>query len=111
MLICVRIDVELYNLMIMDTDLKIVSHGKDFVCYYPESYMIPLESRESVISIDEDKVYINKWVEEGYDKDSNSFTNQYHYHEKLIIKDFSGNILSEKIGYLNSYLDDELWLS
>ncbi|UTH15862.1 hypothetical protein [Macrococcus epidermidis] len=104
-------EVDLGNIMIMDDDLKIVSQENDFRCYYPEQIRLSLEPSESVVTIDEGKVYINQWIEEGYDDVNNGYTNAYQYYDKLIIKDLSGNKICDKVGYLSTYHNDQLWLS
>ena len=53
-----------------------------------------------MVFIDDNKVYIEKWVEEGWDDVNDCATNEYKYYHKIIVKDHSGNIISEEIGSL-----------
>ena len=55
---------------------------------------------ESVALIDNGKVYIDAWIEEGWDDENDCATDDYKYYGKVIIKDFQGNVISEEIGSL-----------
>ena len=77
-------DVNLYNLQIIGDDVYIISEDDEFVC---------------------------AWVEEGWDDENDCATEQYKYYEKLIVRDFDGNVLSEELGCLNQHSDGTWWLS
>ncbi len=96
-------EVNLYNLSIIGNPLYIISQkvGESFQCYYPENISFPLNDNESVVFIDDGKVYIEAWTEEGWDHDNNCATDEYKYYNRIIIKDFSGNTISTEIGFLN----------
>lgn len=53
----------LYNLRLEDGyELHIVSSESNLVSYYPKNFALMLTPRQSVIYIDEDKIYVNEWV-------------------------------------------------
>ena len=101
----------LYNLMIIGEKVHVVSSDDDFVSYYPEEFHFPLNEHESVTLIEDDKVYLDVWVEEGWDDENNCATEDYKYYTKLIIKDKNGNLLSEEVGSLEQQPDGTWWLS
>lgn len=103
-------EVNLYNLHIIGDSVHIVSQDEQFTCYYPQTFSFPLGSSESAIRIEGDKVYLTSWVEEGWDTEKNCATDRYRYYDKLIIRDFDGNLLSEEIGLLYQAPDGSWWL-
>ncbi len=105
--------VNLYNLSIIGSPLYIISQetGENFQCYYPDRFSFPLNAQESVILIDDGKVYLEEWVEEGWDDENNCATNAYKYSHRIIIKDFAGNTISKNIGCLNKSADGTWWIS
>ncbi|MFR6167037.1 MAG: hypothetical protein ACLUKE_02380 [Blautia wexlerae] len=104
-------DVDLYNLRIIGEDIYITSEDDEFVSYYPESFRFPTTPTESVRMIVDGKVYLSAWVEEGWDDDNNCATEEYKYYEKVIVRDFKGNVLSETIGSLQQHPDGTWWIS
>ena len=104
-------DVDLYNLRIIGEDIYITSEDDEFVSYYPESFRFPTTPNESVRMIVDGKVYLSAWVEEGWDDDNNCATEEYKYYEKMIVRDFKGNVLSETIGSLQQHPDGTWWIS
>jgi hypothetical protein len=106
-------EVNLYNLEIVGTPLYVISQeaGETVQCYYPEKFSLSLHDNESVIFIEDGKIYIEAWIEEGWDDDHNCATDEYRYYNRIIIKDFSGNILSEEVGCLNQAANGEWWIS
>lgn len=103
-------EVELGNLRIIGNGINIVSSLNTFQSYYPKQFQMDLEPPESVILIDEDKVYCSKWIEEGYDYEKNMQTNDYKYYEQLIIRDLNGNKISEETGNISDH-NNRVWLS
>ncbi|MGT2911319.1 hypothetical protein ACVR1I_06345 [Streptococcus cameli] len=101
----------LYNLRIMGKNLHVISHDDRVEVYYPYRKSFPLEKRESLIFIDDDKLFLSEWVEEGWDHDKDRPCPTYDYYEKLIIKDWEGNILFEERGCLTEKEDGSWWLS
>ena len=104
-------DVDLYNLRIIGEDIYITSEDDEFVSYYPESFRFPTTPNESVCMIVDGKVYLSAWVEESWDDDNNCATEEYKYYEKMIVRDFKGNVLSETIGSLQQHPDGTWWIS
>lgn len=102
--------INLYNLHIIGEAAHIVSQDEQLVCYYPQKFSFPLGSSESAIWIEEDKVYLEAWVEEGWDAEKDCATDRYRYYDKLIIRDFDGNLLSEEVGSLYQAPDGSWWL-
>ena len=68
-------------------------------------------SNESVILIENGKVYLETWVEAGWDDKNDRATDAYKYYNRIIIKDFAGNTLSEEIGCLNKSVEGVWWIS
>ncbi len=104
-------EVNLYNLGIIGRQVHIVSQEDKFECYYPEKIFMPLKPNESVILIENGKIYIEAWIEEGWDNEKDCETDEYKYYNKIIVKDYKGNILSEEIGTLNQAPDGTWWIS
>lgn len=105
--------VNLYNLKIIGSPLFVISQDNEdgFRCYYPEKISFPLQEQETVILIEDGKVYLEKWIEEGWDKENDCATDTYQYYNKIIIKDFAGNTISEEAGCLNQSENGDWWIS
>ncbi len=104
-------DVDPYNLRIIGEDVYITSEDDKFACYYPENFRFPKNSNESVMLIADKKVYLSAWVEEGWDDEKDCATEEYKYYEKVIVRDFKGNVLSETIGSLQQHSDGTWWIA
>ena len=106
-------DVNLYNLTIIGNPLHVISQDNEdgFRCYYPEKISFPLHELESVVLIEDEKVYLEEWIEEGWDDENDCATDAYQYYNRIIIKDFVGNTISEEIGCLNRSANGDWWLS
>jgi hypothetical protein len=106
-------EVNLYNLEIIGNPLYIISQEPEdgFRCYYPTKISFPLNEHESVILIEDGRVYLEKWVEKGWDDERNCATEAYQSYNRIIIKDFAGNTISEEIGCLNQSADGNWWIS
>lgn len=106
-------EVNLYNLAIIGNPLFVISQDNEdgFRCYYPERISFSLQEQETVILIEDGKVYLEKWVEEGWDRENDCATDAYRYYHKIIIKDFEGNTISEEIGCFNQSANGDWWLS
>ncbi|WP_414042355.1 hypothetical protein ACMGE9_08435 [Macrococcus sp. EM39E] len=58
-------DIELKRLMLIGGNrVNVVQHGDTFISYYPNQFELNLGDDDTVVMIDEDKVYINRWIEE-----------------------------------------------
>ena len=107
-----RLDqVNLYNLRIVGNPVHIISQEGELQCYYPEVFSFPLRPNETVCFIEGDKVYIEAWIEEGWDDENDCATENYKYYNKVITKDFHGDLLSEEIGALHQAADGTWWIS
>lgn len=105
-------DVNLYNLMIVGEKLHLIAQdNKIFNCYYPETFSFKLQPNESVSFIDGKKVYLEAWIEEGWDAENNCASENYKYYDKVIIKDFKGNTLSEEVGSIYHAPDGTYWIA
>lgn len=106
-------EVNLYNIQIIGNPLHVISQGDEegFRCYYPEKISFPLQEQEAVVLIEGEKIYLTKWIEEGWDEKNDCATDAYQYYDKIIIKDFAGNTISEEIGCLNQSLNGDWWVS
>ena len=102
-------DVDPYNLRIIGEDVHITSEDDAFTSYYPESFRFPKNPNESVMMIADGKVYLSAWVEEGWDDEKDCATEEYKYYEKVIVRDFKGNVLSEALGSLQQHQDGTWW--
>ncbi len=104
-------DVDLYNLSLMGDDVHIISQRDALTCYYPEKFSFPLRPNESALFIADGKVYLNAWVEEGWDDVHECATDAYRYYEKLVIKDLTGKTISRTLGSLTQADDGTWWIS
>ena len=100
-----------HNLRIIGEDVYIVSEDDKFVSYYPESFRFSKGVNESVSMISEQKVYLSAWVEEGWDDENDCETEEYNYYEKVVERDFKGNLLSETLGSLQQHSDGTWWIA
>lgn len=103
--------IDLYNLQLIGNDVHIISQNELFRCYYPEQFTFSLESEENVCLIEENCVYSEKWIEEGWDEENNCATENYKFYYKTLIRDFNGNIISEEIGLLYQNIDGTWWIA
>ncbi|MDE7310129.1 MAG: hypothetical protein K2N87_00645 [Eubacterium sp.] len=104
-------DVNLYNLRIIGDPVHIVSQEGSFECYYPEKISFPIERNEFVTFIENDRIYFQAWVEEGWDEENECATDQYKYYHKVIIKDYNGNTLSEEVGSFYQAANGTWWIA
>ena len=95
----------LYNLCIIGNPVHIISQEDSFVCYYPEKISFPITGHESALFIEDEKIYFESWVEEGWNDKNDCATDNYDLYYKVIVKDFSGNTLSEEVGDLYQAAD------
>ena len=104
-------EVSLYNLRIIGNPVHIVSQGDEFRCYYPEKFSFPLQPNETVCLIEDGKVYIEAWIEEGWDEENDRATDQYSYYHRMIIRDFQGRVLTDELGALCQAQNGTWWIS
>lgn len=105
-------DLSTYNLGLIGNELHLISQDDESLeIYYPYRKTVKLATNETVLLIDGGLVYINAWIEEGWDYEKDRAGDDYHYYDKLIIKDMASNIISERIGNLYQGPDGTWWLS
>lgn len=78
--------------------VQIISQQDNFECYYPERISFPVKNNEHAIFMDDGKIYFEVWIEEGWDEEKWRTTDQYKYYNKVIVKNYKGNTLSEDVG-------------
>ena len=103
--------VNLYNLQVMGIEPHIVSQSERFVSYYPEKFSFPLQGNETVNFVAGGMVYIEAWVEEGWDEEHQCAGENYRFYNKLLIKDFHGNTVSEDVGSIFFAPDGNYYIS
>lgn len=105
-------DLSTYNLGLIGNELHLISQDDESLeIYYPYRKSVKLEANENVLLIDDGKVYINRWIEEGWDYEKIREGEDYSYYDELIIKDFNYNIISERVGNLHQKSDGTWWLA
>lgn len=105
-------DLSTYNLSLIGLDLHLISQDSDKLeIYFPYRKTLKLAENESAFLIDDGKVYINAWIEEGWDDKNNKAGVDYRYYDKIIIKDLDSNIIEERIGNLYQRHDGTWWVS
>lgn len=102
--------VNTYNLSIIGEDVYIVSVDERFDCYYPERFSFQLEENETPIFIRDGKVYLEAWVEEGWDEINHCAGENYCYYNRTVVRDFAGNKCADERGALFQAFDGTWWL-
>lgn len=102
---------ELYNLSLMGEGVSVVSQKDFFNCYYPYRISFPLQPNETAVIIRENRVYLEAWFEDGWDSENDRASEDYKFYNKIIIKDFDGNTVSEETGSLYITDDGTVWIS
>ena len=90
-------DVDLYNLRIVGNPVHIISQNEELRCYYPDAFSFPLEPNETVCFIEDGCVYIEAWIEEGWDDENDRATDEYNYYHKVVVKDSAVHLEKELI--------------
>lgn len=105
-------DLSTYNLELIGSGLHLISQDDEKLeIYYPYRNTVKLDTTESALLIDDGKVYINRWIEEGWDDEKDRAGEDYSYYDTLIIKDMDSNIIEERIGNLYQRQDGTWWLA
>lgn len=102
-------EVNLYNLRIIGTPAHLISQDEEMRCYYPEQFSIALSARESVVQIEDNRIYSCCWEEEGVAE--GEITEDYKYYEKMIVRNRFGDVVSEELGALTRLPDGQWWMS
>ncbi|MDO5717837.1 MAG: hypothetical protein Q4P34_02540, partial [Tissierellia bacterium] len=90
--------INLYNLSLIPDPLHLISQDDEIESYYPQRFSIPIKPNENIICIKDEKIYISAWYEEEDIIDDEIIN--YKYYEKMLIYDFYGKKLDEKLGCL-----------
>ncbi|MBR6366412.1 MAG: hypothetical protein IKS10_10015 [Lachnospiraceae bacterium] len=105
-------EVSLYNLRVTGKPVYVFNQdGSTFNCIYPEKFSFALEPHQTVAFVEDGKVYLEEWIEEGWDEEQDCASEDYKYYTKVIVKDFEGNTLSEEVGFLLPTPDGNYWLA
>ena len=93
-----------YNLLLHTAPLSLTRQGFDneFQIIWPEKVTFKMDDHDSFFLRDGDKLYFNRWYEEGEGVD-------YRYWEETIIKDLDGNVLETFPGDVMVMPNGELW--
>lgn len=103
--------VNLYNLCIVGNPVHIISEQDNFQCYYPEKISFPTDPNEHAAFMENGKIYFEAWIEEGWDEEKDCATDHYKYYDKVIIRDYKGNELSEEVGAIYQAADGTWWIA
>ena len=105
-------EVDLYNLQIVGQKVHVISQNSEvFKCYYPEKMSFALNANETVELITDDRVILEAWIEEGWDDENDCATDEYKFYDKVIVKDFEGNTISEEVGSIYQAADGTYWMA
>ena len=103
--------VDTYNFSLMGDKLHVTSQNHDtFVCYYPERFAFSLGVHETAVFIDDDKVYLENWIEEGWDSENDRPGEDYRFYDEVIVRNFQGDLLSRETGTLYQSRDGSWWI-
>ena len=78
----------------------LLSEWDEVRCYFPTPFRFPLGEHESVQFVHDGKVYLENWVEEGWDDA-----------QDRVVRDVSGRELSRKVGGLFPSADGDGWMA
>ena len=98
---CVR---NCYNLKLHTAPLSLTRQGDEgfFEIIWPEQTRFAMDPHESFFLRQGDRLYFNKWYEDGDGAD-------YRYWEETVIRDLSGKIIETLPGDVRIMPDGELW--
>ncbi len=105
-------EVDLYNLQIVGDKVHVISQdGEAFRCYYPVEISFPLEGNETVVLVTDDRVYVEKWIEEGWDEENDCASDEYRFYDMAVVRDYEGNVVSEEVGAIYRAADGTYWMA
>ena len=79
--------------------------------YFPTPFRFPLGEHESVQFVHDGKVYLENWVEEGWDDAQDRATEDSRMYSETVVRDVSGRELSRKVGGLFPSADGDGWMA
>ena len=93
-----------YNLQLHVSPLSLTRQGEDglFEIIWPERVSFEMHPHESFFLRDNNKLYFNKWYEEGEGPD-------YRYWEETVIRDLDGSLLDTLPGDIRIMPNGEMW--
>lgn len=104
-------EMDLYNLQIVGDAINIVSQNDTVRGYYPESFEFPIPPQETVCFIEDGRVYLERWIEEGWDEENDRASEDYRFYHKVVVRDFAGNVIGEELGCLHRAGDGTWWIA
>lgn len=92
-----------YNLQLHVTPLTLTRQcGNELQIVWPEKITVSMEAHDSFFLRDGDKLFFNRWYEEGDGAD-------YRYWEKTVVRDLAGDVIGEFSGDVMQMPNGELW--
>ena len=79
--------------------------------YFPTPFRFPLGEHESVQFVHDGKVYLENWVEEGWDDAQDRATEDSRMYSETVVRDVSGRELSREVGGLFPSADGDGWMA
>lgn len=80
-------------------------------CYFPTPFRFPLGEHKSVQFVHDGKVYLENWVEEGWDDAQDRATEDSRMYSETVVRDVSGRELSREVGGLFPSADGDGWMA
>lgn len=93
-----------YNLQLHTSPVSLTRQGEEgvFEIIWPERVSFPMDPHESFFLRDRERLYFNKWYEEGNGPD-------YRYWAETVIRDLKGNFLEVLSGDVQVMPNGEIW--
>lgn len=89
----------------------LLSERDEVRCYFPTPFRFPLGEHESVQFVHDGKVYLENWVEEGWDDAQDRATEDSRMYSETVVRDVSGRELSREVGGLFPSADGDGWMA
>lgn len=89
----------------------LLSEWDEVRCYFPTPFRFPLGGHESVQFVHDGKVYLENWVEEGWDDAQDRATEDSRMYSETVVRDVSGRELSREVGGLFPSADGDGWMA
>lgn len=89
----------------------LLSERDEVRCYFPTPFRFPLGEHESVQFVHDGKMYLENWVEEGWDDAQDRATEDSRMYSETVVRDVSGRELSREVGGLFPSADGDGWMA
>ena len=89
----------------------LLSERDEVRCYFPTPFRFSLGEHESVQFVHDGKVYLENWVEEGWDDAQDRATEDSRMYSETVVRDVSGRELSREVGGLFPSADGDGWMA